>query len=158
MEKQRLSSYKNVRKIVVLIIVLSLVSLAYLLLGPENQEEKQLVYEAYVSEFQKNEERILQIYPMLKADDLDPSIAFVEKNCIPLSKRNLLIADSLQLMNVNDSLNRQAGLLRDYSRLRIEYFETLHKALQDTTSNYDQALEQLDSEITGLLRQIQGEN
>lgn len=112
-------------------------------------------YDNGIAEFNKNEEKALQLFSIIENNNADEVISHIENVGLPAWKQNLIIIDNLdKIEGLDEQLKKQNETLRQYSKVRIEAFELIKKAVTENTNSYDGQIEELNKQIEEVLKQF----
>lgn len=126
----------------------------YAFLSPDDFDTK--TYDNGIAEFNKNEEKALQLFSIIESSSPDQAISHIDTVGLPAWKQNLVILDNLdKIEGLYDQFKKQNETLRQYSKLRIETFILIKKALSENTNSYDEQIEKLNEQIENVLKQLQ---
>lgn len=114
-------------------------------------------YDANFAEYTKNEEEALQPLKMLEENKPVEEVAAVIKNtAIPLWNNNLKILDKMdKVTGIPELYIKQNKLLRGYTKLRIEHYDILAKAITENTNQYDEQAQSLVDKILDMIKQLE---
>jgi len=128
---------------------------AAIALGAYNFSSNDLAkYDSLVNTFSQNEHKAVELYKVDENTTEAEVKKILETNIIPVWKDNVKIADSLQTLNVPETVNEQRKLIKEYSRYKLEYFTLLHKKVKENTEAYDPQIEKMGNEITKSLDKL----
>lgn len=127
--------------------------LGYAFLSPDDFDTKK--YDNGIAEFNKNEENALFLFSMIETSSPDKIIDHIDKVGLPAWNNNIKILDDLDnIEGLYDQFKKQNEILRQYSKLRIEAFEVIKKAVSENTDKYDEQIEKLNIEIEEQLKKL----
>jgi hypothetical protein len=135
-------------------VILLIVIGGYVLLIPNNFDAEK--YDKGITHFQKNEKNAIQLYSLLDNNSTPYKvISHLENVGVPAWKENLSILDDLDTIpNLPDQFKQQNDKLREYSKLGIEKFELIKKAIIEKTEIYDTQIEILNNKIEKILESL----
>ena len=123
----------------------------YALLSPDNFDSKK--YDLGIEEFKENEEKALQLLPIIESGDSGKVISHIENVGLPAWKQNLIIIGELDNMEgLYEPLKKQNEILRKYLKLRIETYQLIRKGVSEDTDTYYEQINKLNMEIDDLLK------
>lgn len=125
----------------------------YVFLSPDDFDTKK--YDNGIAEFNKNEENALFLFSMMETSSPEKIIDHIDKVGLPAWNNNIKILDDLDnIEGLYDQFKKQNEILRQYSKLRIEAFELIKKAVSENTNKYDEQIEKLHTEIEEQLKKL----
>lgn len=125
----------------------------YAFLSPDDFDTKK--YDNEIAEFNKNEEEALQLFSIIESSSSDKIVSYIDNIGLPAWNKNLVILDDLdKIEGLTDQYKKQNESLRQYSKLRIEVFELIKKAVLENSNNYDDKIEQLNGKIEEVLSKL----
>jgi len=111
-------------------------------------------YDAGLGKFTKNEHEALKLYEMQNRNSKYEIVSFINNTGIPKWKENIGILNEMSgIKNISDRFKKQNALLLEYSKLRIESYELISKAVQNETSEYDSEINRITSRIDEILKE-----
>lgn len=117
--------------------------------------EAENAYAAKMEQFSKNEKESLTFYSHIGTESDFGLILELNKKVIPAWKENIeIIKQADTIANLPTKLLEQNKKLLRYSKLRLEAFELLKKALSENTNTYDTQLEFLHKQIDKELEMV----
>ena len=114
-------------------------------------------YNAGVEKFRNNEQEAMKLYDMLNANSHKFLIShFIERIGIPKWKDNIKILNEMSgIENMPEKPKRQIELLLELSKLRIESYELISKAIINETSEYDNEITKKINRIDKIGKELQ---
>ncbi|MBN1255177.1 MAG: hypothetical protein JXA50_07895 [Deltaproteobacteria bacterium] len=147
------SSWKatGIGAIYMLIIIAGI--FGYVFFSPDNLNTAK--YDNGIAEFQKNEEKALELFALLETADGQQATDFILATGIPIWQKNLQILDELDnIEGLYKELKDQNQVLREYCKLRIESYQLIGKAIKENTNLYDSQIEEINQKIEGVLEKL----
>lgn len=125
----------------------------YALLSPDDFDTKK--YDNGMVEFSKNEENALLLFSIIDSSSSDKIIRHIDNVGLPAWKNNIELLDNLdKIEGLHDQLKKQNEILRQYSKLRIETFELIRRAVEEDSNKYDRKIEELNFQIDEVLKKL----
>jgi hypothetical protein len=102
-----------------------------------------------------NEEQALKLFEMLDSAQKNQITQFIKSTGIPKWEENLTVLNSIdKIENVPEEFISQVNLLKEYTRLRIEAYELISKAVQAESSEYDEEIIKRHNRIDEIISQL----
>ncbi|MES2486668.1 MAG: rhomboid family intramembrane serine protease [Bacteroidota bacterium] len=111
-------------------------------------------YDSLINTFSQNEHKAVELYKVDENTTEAEVKIILETNIIPVWAENVKIADSLQALNVPETVDKQRKLIKEYSGYKLEYFKLLHKKVNENTEAYDQRIEKIGNNIEQSLNEL----
>lgn len=125
----------------------------YAFLSPDDFDAKK--YDDGIVEFNKNEENALLLFSIIETSSQDEIIEHIDNVGLPAWKNNIELLDDLgKIEGLYDQFKKQNEVLRQYSKLRIESFELIRKAVEEDSNRYDRKIEELNLKIEEVLKKL----
>lgn len=125
----------------------------YVYFSPEDFDATK--YDSGIATFNKNEEKALQLFSILENSSSDKVISHIDNIGLPSWQENLTLLDELdEIEGLYDQFKKQNEKLRHYTKLRIETFQLLKKAISEKSNSYDMQIQALNTEIDKTLKEL----
>lgn len=138
--------------------LLSGILLAIGLFGYAFLQEEDWDVDSYNSKIERhtaNEEQALKLFEMLDSHPQSEITQFIKVTGIPKWEENLEILNSIdKIKNVPEEFRTQVGLLKKYTKLRIEAYGLISKAVQAESSAYDEEIIKIHNRIDEIISQL----
>lgn len=126
----------------------------YIYTAPEDFDTSK--YNNGMAEFQKNEEKALELFNLIDTINPYKAIDFIKETGLPTWQKNIQILDELDNIDgLYQEIKNQNKILREYCQLRIKSYELISKALTQNTNIYDLKITQINNNIGDVLKQLQ---
>lgn len=102
-----------------------------------------------------NEEEAMKLFELLDSAPKSQITRFIKDTGIPKWEENITILNSMdKIENVPEEYRTQVNLLKEYTKLRIEAYELISKAVQTQSSEYDEEIFKRHSRIDEIISQL----
>lgn len=113
-------------------------------------------YNAYVEQFQKNEEEALNVYNDFEALGSDRAAKQLKETTIYKWNENASLVKKMEeIRGLPENLHQQDAVLANYCQSRIEEAELILKGLQENTNAYDAQIGQIQQKIETELKDLE---
>ncbi len=110
------------------------------------------IYNIELEKFAKNEEEAMKIYTMPDYTSKHKLVDFIERTGIPKWEENIEIVNKISgLENMPEEYQKQNKLLLEYTKLRIETYELMSKAILNDTSEFEEEINQKNARIDEII-------
>ena len=110
-------------------------------------------YDAGLSKFHNNESEAMKLFDMLDNRPKYEIVYFIDKTGIPKWKESIEILNEMSnIENIPEEYQKQNKLLLEYSRLRIEAYELISKAILNESSEYDEDILKKHARIEEIIK------
>jgi len=110
-------------------------------------------YQAYMKDFEKNENIALTIYQLPKSTPNDQLTNEIENNGIPHWRTELSILDKVDKLDLPENISSRNDILRQYCNLRIKSYELLDKGIKENNVNKD-SITYYNNKIDSLISEL----
>ena len=112
-------------------------------------------HDSGLKRFEKCEEEAMKLYALSDNVQNKEVMAFIEQTGIPKWKEGLDILNRINAIeNIPEEFQKQNNLLIEYTRLRIEAFELMLKAIMYETTEYDETIYKKHARIDEIVGQL----
>jgi len=112
-------------------------------------------YKAGLEKYRDNESEALKLYDMLNNNSKHSVVSFIEQTGIPKWKNNIEILNEMSgIKNMPKELKKKTELLLEYSKLRLESYELISKAVLNETAKYNIEIYKNTARIQGILKEL----
>lgn len=112
-------------------------------------------YDSGLKKYNENEQVAMQLFEMLDSNSKNEIVLFIEKTGIPKWKECIEILNELNsIENIPLDFQKQNQLLLEYSKLRIEAYELISKAVLNETSEYDEEIIKRHKRIDEIISEL----
>ena len=121
----------------------------YAFLIPDNYDNAE--YDNGINQFLENESIALELYDIIKTNDSEKALIFINETGIPVWNKNLEILDRLDnIEGLSDELLEQNKILREYCNLRLELYNLYVKTIAEKTDKYQDQIIELNNQLDKL--------
>lgn len=126
---------------------------AYAYYAPEDWDVK--TYDTELKKFNDNETEAMKVFDMLNRSSKYEIARFIEQTGIPKWRENIEIVNRMSnIENVPEEFQKQNELLLEYSKLRIEAYELMSKAVLNESSEYDDEIIKRHTRIDEIISKL----
>ncbi|NLO71824.1 MAG: hypothetical protein GX102_12950 [Porphyromonadaceae bacterium] len=112
-------------------------------------------YNAELKKLENNESEAMKLFDMLEYSPKHEIIYFIEKTGIPKWEENIDILNRISgIENIPEEIQKQNKLLLEYSKLRIEAYKLITKAIIYETSEYDEEINKRHTRIDEIIKKL----
>jgi hypothetical protein len=98
-------------------------------------------YNSKIEIHSANEEEAMKLFDMLDSAPENQIVRFIKETGIPKWEENVKVLNSIdEIENVPKECRTQVKLLKEYTKLRIETYRLISKAVQTESSQYDEEI------------------
>ncbi len=134
-----------------LIIGIGIFGYAYI----ESSNPAYEIYDTKIAEFSKNENESLTFYDNIEFKSNSTLLSELDNKVIPKWEKNIKLINELENIDgLPSDLSDQNKTLLKYSKLRLEAFLLIKKAISENTDKYDSQLNMLNIKIENELKKL----
>jgi hypothetical protein len=112
-------------------------------------------YNSELEKFNRNELDAMKLFDILERESNEEIVHFIEQTGIPKWKENIkILAKMSGIENIPEEYQKQNKLLLEYSKLRIEAYELMSKAILNETSEYDEEIIKRHTRIDEIIGEL----
>lgn len=112
-------------------------------------------YNSKIELHSANESEAMKLFDLIDVAPKSEIVGFISKTGIPKWEENLTILNSIdKIENVPNDYQRQVKLLKEYTKLRIESYEFISKAVETESSKYDQEIFKRHTRIDNIISEL----
>jgi DNA-binding Lrp family transcriptional regulator len=112
-------------------------------------------YDSGIEKFIENENKALKVFQSLESENTDLLIQDFLKGTLLWQENKEIIDELNTIENLPEELKSQNGLLARYSELRVTQYQLIIKALKEDTDKFDHQINNIISEIDGVIEQME---
>ncbi|MDD4528219.1 MAG: hypothetical protein PHF25_09385 [Candidatus Margulisbacteria bacterium] len=126
---------------------------AYAYLSPTDWDVDK--YDSGLKKYNENEQVAMKLFDMLERNSKNEIVLFIEKTGIPKWEECIEILNEMNTIeNIPQDFQKQNQLLLEYSKLRIEAYELISKAIFNETSEYDEEIIKRHKRIDEIINEL----
>ena len=116
------------------------------------------IYNSQMDKFIEMEAKALEVYNLPENSPDEIVLDEIKNKGIYYWKKNILLLDSLQNLDLSTEIRTRNRILKEYCELRIKSYELLYKAVSENTDIYQKQLELYNTQIEAKISELNGAN
>jgi len=116
------------------------------------------IYDAKMKQFDSYETMALAPYKLPKDTPADTILSELRNKGIYYWNEDLKLLDTVDKLKLPDVIRQKDAKLREYCLLRIKSYELVCKSMEENTDQYNDQIENYNSQIKAIVGELNGEN
>jgi rhomboid protease GluP len=113
-----------------------------------------LQYDEKMKRFAILESMALEVYRLPEGTPNEKVLEELKERGIYYWNENLVLLESLNKLDLPETVDKRTELLKEYCELRIKSYELIYKRIEENTDKYDPQLKQYDEKIESIFTKL----